>query len=279
MGAAEVSLVMQRPARGVYLVSGLTVPFYRLGFMGLAWLLGIILTSEYGHLTSHPQDCSGVDYKVLGNVNYKYIFAPTPGQPQIQVFAGLAPVTEELSLTALLGSAIPSSVINFYYLTFLYSLLSDNRFSLAVPSISCSGTGCSSFFLPGGAAIIKDQDDDNFLFGEEDIDNNAAVLVNRAPGVQMEFYPPPADWKFDVDTDCAAFGQTEGEGLYMCLANSDTDIVVGKCALFRVAMMNPRLIFAFPTTQDGASAPLLYGPPRPALATPPGKTNSIKSPP
>lgn len=173
-----------------------------------------------------------VDYKVSGNVNYKHIFTPTPGQPEIQVFAGLAPLAEELSLTALLGSAIPASIINFYYLTFLYSLLSDNRFSLAVPSIACGGTGCVSFFLPGGAAIIKDQHDTNFLFGEEDIDHSAAVLVNRAPGYQMEFYPAPAGWRFDVDADCAAFGQTEREGLYICLANSDTNIVVGKFAFF-----------------------------------------------
>ncbi|KAH8888077.1 hypothetical protein GQ53DRAFT_826641 [Thozetella sp. PMI_491] len=178
----------------------------RLWFMGLAWLLGIILTS---------------------NVDYKYIFTATPNQPQMQVFAGLAPVTEELALTALLGSFIPTSIINFYYMTFCYSLLSDNRFSLTVPSISCSGQNCSSFFLPGGAAIIKDQDDANFLFGGEGWDNQVAVLVNNAPGYQLEFYPAPPGWEFDLTADCAAFGQTEREGLYMCVANSGTDLVAG----------------------------------------------------
>lgn len=172
--------------------------------------------------------CNGdIDSCGTGNVEYKNIYTSLDAQ-QVQVYAGLAPVTEELSLSSFVGSLIPAKIINFYYLTFCYSLLSDNRFSLKIPPNSCSGPSCSSFFLPGGAAIVKDQNDDNFLFSGRLWDSQTAALIHNAPGYQMEFYPVAGGWSFDLAADCSAYGQTEGEGLYICLANNGTDLIAGE---------------------------------------------------
>ena len=122
---------------------------------------------------------------------------------------------------------------------FMYSLLSDNRFSLPIQPISCSGPSCSSFFLPGGAAIIRDLNDQNMLFSGSghEWDSKAAVLVNNAPGYHMEFYPPPGGWNFNRAADCAAYGETEGEGLYICLADDGSNLVAGEWFLYRLARL------------------------------------------
>jgi hypothetical protein len=144
------------------------------------------------------------------------------------VYAGLAPITKELSLSSLIETVIPSDAINFYYMTFCYSLLSDNRFSLAIQPISCSGPSCSSFFLPGGAAIVRDQNETDFLFNGHEWTGETAVLIHNAPGYQMEFYPAPQGWRYNSTTDCVAYGQSEGEGLYICLANDGPNLVAGE---------------------------------------------------
>ncbi|KAH8896346.1 hypothetical protein GQ53DRAFT_838520 [Thozetella sp. PMI_491] len=178
----------------------------RLSFMGLAWVLGIVLTSS---------------------VEFKNIYTPT-GQQEAAVYAGLSPVSEDL-LHALFNSTISASLTSFFFMGLSYSLLSDNRFSVPIQPVSCSGPSCSSFFLPGGAPWIRRQDDGSMLFNSsgQDWDYKEAVLVNNAPGYHLEFYPPPDGWSFDTAADCAAYGQTEKEGLYVCLANHGTDLIAG----------------------------------------------------
>ncbi|KAH8590351.1 hypothetical protein B0O99DRAFT_745271 [Bisporella sp. PMI_857] len=195
-GPVAVASLMLLPRPGVHLFYCLK----RLSFMGLAWVLGIVLTS---------------------NVEFKNIYTRASLQ-EAEVYAGLAPVSRDL-----LRRLSDSSMVHFFYMGLGYSLLSDNRFSWPVQPILCSGPSCSSFFLPGGAAWIRDQDDGNMLFRSPKWGNKEAILVQNAPGYHVEFYPPPEGWSFDKASDCGSYGETAEEGLYICLANYGTDLIAG----------------------------------------------------
>ncbi|KAK0729575.1 hypothetical protein B0H67DRAFT_2521 [Lasiosphaeris hirsuta] len=144
------------------------------------------------------------------------------------VFAGVAPLTPEL-INGFVKSTIPAWVANFFWLCFTYGLLSDNRFAIPIQPISCSGPECRSFFLPGGAAYVRDRHADQRLIGDTKLpwDSETAIRVRSAPGYHLEFHAPPSGWTFNRESDCVAVGQTEDEGLYICLANHGTDLIAG----------------------------------------------------
>ncbi|KAK4163205.1 hypothetical protein QBC43DRAFT_68217 [Cladorrhinum sp. PSN259] len=202
-GPMAVASLMLLPRPGIHL-------FYcakRLSFMGLAWALGIVLTS---------------------NLDFRYVYTPT-GLPERTVYAGVAPLTPEL-VDQFVKSPIPAWVANFFWLCFTYGLLSDNRFAIPIQPISCSGPECRSFFLPGGAAYVRDRHTtDQRLIGDTEIpwDSETAIRVQNAPGYHLEFHAPPSGWTFNRESDCVAVGQTEDEGLYICLANHGTDLIAG----------------------------------------------------
>jgi len=155
----------------------------------------------------------------LGNVDFKVIYTPT-GQPDVEVYAGLAPLSIDL-----LPILADHEIVSFYYSAFEYSLLSDNRYSLPIQPIKCNGPTCFSYFLPGGAAWIAHQDGSGMLFNGSSYkwDEKQAVITPHVPGYHLEFYPPPDAWKPDPIHDCKAYWE-----MYVCVANYEASLIVGK---------------------------------------------------
>jgi hypothetical protein len=109
--------------------------------------------------------------------------------------------------------------------------LTDPRFVSAIPPVSCDSGDCSSvtsIFLPGSLELVR-RDDGNrnsTLFSEELPGD--AVVINGAPGYQVEFSSIDRNSKFDP-ADCKMYMDSLRDGLYICIAASGPKVLVGKC--------------------------------------------------
>jgi hypothetical protein len=176
----------------------------------------------------------------LANVEYKYLYT-SDYSSQVDVVAGLVPLDYAIETylhSAGLDNNIPSSVVNVYFMAFTYGFLSDSRFVTSIPAISCDpSANCTSIFLPGGINLIRrlgpDGGPNSTLFDKTShYDGNTyanapALITQNAPGYQIEF-SSIGDYTFDKTSNCTQYGNSTGEGLYLCLASNDSDIVAGK---------------------------------------------------
>jgi hypothetical protein len=51
--------------------------------------------------------------------------------------------------------------------------------------------------------------------------------VHNAPGYQLDFYPGEEGFVFVKTRDCMSFGQTRGQGLFMCVSSKGSKIITG----------------------------------------------------
>ena len=144
----------------------------------------------------------------------------------VNVQAGLVP----LNLTIL--NLIPQSDISVYFSSWSNGILESSKFVTRGSPIVCSGDNCTSIFLPGGIEIarLRNGNPNSTLLNTPGLPLTAgtAILVNNAPGYQIDFYPPDSDFSFNNKTDCALYGQTRGQGMYLCVGSTDAALVVGK---------------------------------------------------
>src|SRR5213078_2429230 len=101
--------------------------------------------------------------------------------PEIPVIAGLAPIDPRLS------DPIPLAIINFYFLAFTRSILSDSTFVTGVPPVKCSGSQCKSYFFPGGLDQVRTQQGGRnaSLFEVTGSKEASAVIIHNAPGYHL----------------------------------------------------------------------------------------------
>jgi hypothetical protein len=144
----------------------------------------------------------------------------------VNVQAGLTP----LNLTIL--SLIPQSDIGVYFSSWSNGILESSKFVTRGSPIACSGDNCTSIFLPGGIEIarLRYGNPNSTLLNTPGFPLAAgtAILVDDAPGYQMDFYSPDPDFSFNNKTDCALYGQSRRQGMYLCVGSMDTALVVGK---------------------------------------------------
>lgn len=119
------------------------------------------------------------------------------------------------------------------YSAYTNAMLASSDFVTGIEPISCNSYNCTSVFLSGGILQARRLDvnaerglaNSTFLDGTL-LDNADAILVNNAPGYHLEFSPPGDDFTFGQD-DCATFGQKRGDGLFLCIGSSNSDLVAG----------------------------------------------------
>jgi hypothetical protein len=161
-------------------------------------------------------------FTTLGDITFDTIYSPIETH---SVVAGLAPVNIPLLVTHL-----PVAVAWIYFSTYSVSILGNGNFVTGIEPVACTGGDCVSVFLPGSLQLARRLDHLNgtILNLNATLFNNAAVvLVRNAPGYQLDFYPMEEGFVFDKSTECMTFGQTRGQGLFMCLASNDSTIVAG----------------------------------------------------
>lgn len=165
------------------------------------------------------------------DITFKYVF--TPDQfTSMNVFAGLTPF--DISLTQLPG--FPISVMCIYVSSLANTLLSDSKFSQGIGPVSCSGDDCFSYFLPGGIENVRMWNDNlnTTLLSTKLLNNAPVVLINDAPGYQLDFLTVDSGFVFNRTSDCMTFyGQNYGDGLYFCVAQSNSNTVVAGQHAFR----------------------------------------------
>ncbi|KAI9779690.1 MAG: hypothetical protein M1839_007188 [Geoglossum umbratile] len=141
---------------------------------------------------------------LLRDVGFKLVFTPVDST-MIPVVAGLAPINLALSQFLLLRN------INFFFLSFTRSILSDSTFVVGVPPVKCSGSQCGR---------------NESLFSVGDYTDATAVVVHNAPGYHLEYSTIRSDYVFG-DGDCYTYGEAIGEGLRLCIASEGPDLYVG----------------------------------------------------
>lgn len=99
-----------------------------------------------------------------------------------------------------------------------------------IDPIACTGTDCLSVFLPGSLQVARRVDHLNgtLLNLNDTLFINAdAVVVYNAPGYQLDFYPGEQGFVFDKTQECMTFGETRGQGLFMCVSSNGSAIIAG----------------------------------------------------
>jgi len=159
---------------------------------------------------------------VLGDITFDTVYTPVETQ---LVLAGLAPINIPILITHL-----PVAVAWIYFSTYSISILGNGNFVTGIDPVACRGPDCQSAFLPGSLQLARRLDHLNgtILNLNSTVFNNVdTILVHNAPGYQLDFYPVPEGFGFDRTRDCMTFGQTRGQGLFMCISSNNSEILAG----------------------------------------------------
>lgn len=154
---------------------------------------------------------------------------------RVPVVAGLAP----LSIKFL--PYVKPSLINVYAGSYTYGFLTDPRFVANMEPINCKGDTCLSVFLPGGLHTVRvaSGDRNSTLFkGELGGGKYESIIVNQAPGYQVEFYDLPDNYKFKSE-DCIIYMDEIGfsnYGLYVCIATHGPDLLSGSYSTYQLSV-------------------------------------------
>ena len=145
----------------------------------------------------------------------------------------MTPVNTLLSLIPIIPEdKVQQSIIDVFYTTFGYGLLSDTRFAIGIEPVKCTGSSCTSVFLPGGVQTVR-LGNGSTLFDQQRFGDLTAIIVHDAPGYQLEFYPRE-NHTFNETTECKTYGEKigdhEGKGIHMCIGSSEdgNKTLVGK---------------------------------------------------
>jgi hypothetical protein len=148
------------------------------------------------------------------------------GDTIAQVYGGLAPM--DISVL----SNVHTTEVCIYFSAFVSSLLGVSQFVTAKSPVYCV-ENCTSVFLPGGLEIARKVGGNlnqtllqGNLFGNSD-----TIVVNQAPGIGLEFWPPDDGFRFDRKKECkiyVGYNQTDGDAIQLCIAPYKSHLAVGK---------------------------------------------------
>lgn len=159
------------------------------------------------------------------DVTFKNMYTAVPSTAHVPVVAGLAPLSIEFL------PYVPKALINVYAGTYSAGFLTDPRFVANMEPLNCEGDTCLSIFLPGGLHTVREANGDknSTLFKGKLGGEYESIIVNQAPGYQVEFYDLPDNYRFKSE-DCIVYMDEIGfsdYGLYVCIAAHGSDLLSG----------------------------------------------------
>ncbi len=115
-----------------------------------------------------------------------------------------------------------------YFSANTFSILGASSFVAGVPPVGCGGDDCTSIFLPGGVELARlaDGNLNATLLNGTGLNKAPAILINNAPGLQVEFTSLESAYSF-AETDCNTFGQPRGQGLHLCVGARNSSLKAG----------------------------------------------------
>ncbi|KFY56117.1 hypothetical protein V497_06501 [Pseudogymnoascus sp. VKM F-4516 (FW-969)] len=172
--------------------------------MGLVTLLGLVLITD---------------------VTFKNMYTAVPSSAHVPVVAGLAPLSVKFL------PYVPDALISVYAGSYTAGFLTDPRFVANMEPLHCNGDTCLSIFLPGGLHTVREANGDrnSTLFKGKLGGQYESIIVNQAPGYQVEFYDLPSSYRFKSQ-DCKIYMNEigfAGYGLYVCIAADGSDLLSG----------------------------------------------------
>jgi len=156
------------------------------------------------------------------------------------VLGGIAPLN-----VTLLAPYLPVSVLAILFATYTNAILGSSNLVTGVDPVSCSGSNCTSIFLPGGIFNARRVEPPGYpnlnisLLADNLLTTASAVIINSAPGYQVEFTPLDEDFTF-FRNNCTMYGQTGSVGFYVCLASYNSSLMAG-IFLHKPSYLNIRL--------------------------------------
>ncbi|EEY20129.1 conserved hypothetical protein [Verticillium alfalfae VaMs.102] len=172
-----------------------------------------------------------------------------PDGPSVAVYAGTIP--PDVSVL----DNIPASYMAGFFDTWAQQLMNYPRYSTAWSMEGCEGN-CSAIFLPGGMEIARKVVplmNSTILQGGtfNDVDS---ISIMRAPGLAARFDPLPADFRFDIEKECAVYLTPAGmsDGLQMCIRQVGDSLAAG----WRACPSFTQLYGECPLPERWATAPL-----------------------
>lgn len=125
---------------------------------------------------------------------------------------------------------IPTSVMCIYYLAWVPSILGVSKYVTGISPSNCTAD-CTAVFLPGGLELARVFGSDlNMTLLEMDIFGDAAaVMLNNATGIGLEFSSPSDTFEFDMQNDCQLYA-LRNDSVQICITTEDSSIIVGEYA-------------------------------------------------
>jgi len=185
----------------------------------------------------------GMSLILIVNVTFKTVYTPYVSDtlaPTHRVVGGLAP----LGTTG--NDTIDPAMIPLIAASYSVAFITDPRFVTKVGPVNCRAEdpNCVSLLLPGGMEIVRLYDGtgpgEEILFSQSLFSGNFSgdydtIVVNEAPSYQLEYdaiETVDPSFRWNRKADCTMFGQSIGEGIYVCQQEVGDSLYLGKSRVF-----------------------------------------------
>jgi hypothetical protein len=139
--------------------------------------------------------------------------------PPIKVLAGTAP------FNANFVSLVSVAMVSTFATSYTQGFLTDPRYVISIPPTKCK-VNCTSIFLPGSLEIARiDNGDRNATLFREHLEGDS-LLINNAPGYQVEFEKHGSDFRFNPES-CSMHMKSLIDGLWICAEDDGLKMNVG----------------------------------------------------
>lgn len=186
----------------------------------------------------------GMSLILIVNVTFKTVYTPYVSDslaPTHRVVGGLAP----LGTTG--QDTIDPALIPLIAASYSVAFITDPRFVTKVGPIHCSASdpNCISLLLPGGMELVRVYDGEGpgeeIIFSQSLFSGNFSgdydtIVVNEAPSYQIEYdaiQTVDPSFRWNRTEDCTMFGQSIGEGIYLCQHEVKDSLYLGTSRIRR----------------------------------------------
>ena len=161
----------------------------------------------------------GLAVLLLSDISFKSTYHTVYQLPVER--AGLSPLNTSVSTTPFFNQKATSV---FWW--FFPSLLTDGQNARSVAPLNCSGTPCTSFFLPGLMNTIE-FDPSQPSITTSSFPDAVSFIQNDAPGYQLDFVPINIETDPPITSDdCQVYG-ISSLAIQICLKRVDTSFMAG----------------------------------------------------
>jgi hypothetical protein len=140
------------------------------------------------------------------------------------VYAGLA----ALNASLLDNGLVPIAVLDTYFSSWVSSMNGVAKFAIDIKPARCT-VNCTSIFLPGGVEGVRrlQRNLSGTLLDSGVFESGDAIVVYDAPGYHLEYSPLRDSFSFNQSSDCFLEGQSNNQGIYICVAADEEYLATG----------------------------------------------------